>query len=192
MAAIESESPTTLRRIVSRKVRLRISVTEGGPQYLVVSAEARDGSRGITRRILVCPRPAPRTRPGRTSGRLFGLSCWGADRRAGERYSRDASARDGGDLGTLKRGELALDIETQILSLSPGQSPLRIAPRSGITSSDSNRRRPSRARVWPASELRSARFSSAKNSTRAATRGSRRSNSAPSSTCAWMDNSEEY
>jgi len=38
-----------------------------------------------------------------------------------KQYSRDASARDGGDLGTLKRGELAQDIETQILSLSPGQ-----------------------------------------------------------------------
>ena len=33
--------------------------------------------------------------------------------------SRDASARDGGDLGTLKRGELAQDIEAQILSLTP-------------------------------------------------------------------------
>ncbi len=38
-----------------------------------------------------------------------------------KQYSRDASARDGGDLGTLKRGELAQDIETQILNLSPGQ-----------------------------------------------------------------------
>jgi peptidyl-prolyl cis-trans isomerase SurA len=38
-----------------------------------------------------------------------------------KQYSRDASARDGGDLGTLKRGELAQDIETQILSLAPGQ-----------------------------------------------------------------------
>src|SRR5207253_8653677 len=35
-------------------------------------------------------------------------------------YSRDASARDGGDLGTLKRGELAQDIEAQILSLEAG------------------------------------------------------------------------
>ena len=35
--------------------------------------------------------------------------------------SRDASARDGGDLGTLKRGELAQDIETQILSLAAGE-----------------------------------------------------------------------
>jgi len=36
-------------------------------------------------------------------------------------YSRDASAKDGGDLGTLKRGELAQDIETEILGLEPGQ-----------------------------------------------------------------------
>src|SRR5207244_3954110 len=44
-------------------------------------------------------------------------------------HSRDASAKDGGDLGTLKRGELAQDIETQILSLEPGEisSPFRSA-----------------------------------------------------------------
>ena len=35
--------------------------------------------------------------------------------------SADASAKDGGDLGTLKRGELALDIEAEILKLEPGQ-----------------------------------------------------------------------
>ncbi|HEU5264442.1 MAG TPA: peptidylprolyl isomerase, partial [Gaiellaceae bacterium] len=36
-------------------------------------------------------------------------------------HSRDASARDGGDLGTLKRGELAQDVETRILALEPGE-----------------------------------------------------------------------
>ena len=35
-------------------------------------------------------------------------------------YSKDASARDGGDLGTLKRGELSQEIEAQILALEPG------------------------------------------------------------------------
>jgi parvulin-like peptidyl-prolyl isomerase len=35
--------------------------------------------------------------------------------------SKDASARDGGDLGTMKRGELTPEIETQILKLEPGQ-----------------------------------------------------------------------
>ena len=46
-----------------------------------------------------------------------------------KQHSRDASARDGGDLGTLKRGELAQDIETQILALTAGQisSPYRSA-----------------------------------------------------------------
>jgi parvulin-like peptidyl-prolyl isomerase len=38
-----------------------------------------------------------------------------------KQYSQDASAKDGGDLGTLKRGELAQDIETEILRLEPGQ-----------------------------------------------------------------------
>jgi peptidyl-prolyl cis-trans isomerase SurA len=36
-------------------------------------------------------------------------------------HSRDATARDGGDLGTMKRGELAQDVETAILALLPGQ-----------------------------------------------------------------------
>ena len=36
------------------------------------------------------------------------------------KYSRDASARDVGDLGTLHIGELAQDIESQILALEPG------------------------------------------------------------------------
>jgi peptidyl-prolyl cis-trans isomerase SurA len=37
------------------------------------------------------------------------------------KHSRDATAKDGGDLGTLKRGELAQEIETAILALAPGQ-----------------------------------------------------------------------
>jgi peptidyl-prolyl cis-trans isomerase SurA len=35
--------------------------------------------------------------------------------------SRDGTAKDGGDLGTLKKGELADEIESQILNLAPGQ-----------------------------------------------------------------------
>jgi len=35
--------------------------------------------------------------------------------------SRDASAKDGGDLGTLHRGELSPEIEEQILGLRPGE-----------------------------------------------------------------------
>src|SRR5207253_6350769 len=36
-------------------------------------------------------------------------------------HSRDASAKDGGDLGSLKRGELAQDVEAAILALRPGE-----------------------------------------------------------------------
>ena len=35
-------------------------------------------------------------------------------------HSKDASARDGGDLGTLKRGELSQEIEAEILALEAG------------------------------------------------------------------------
>ena len=38
-----------------------------------------------------------------------------------KQHSRDASAKDGGDLGNLKRGELAVDVETAILALRPGE-----------------------------------------------------------------------
>lgn len=36
-------------------------------------------------------------------------------------YSQDATAARGGDLGSLKRGELAADIEAQLLGLAPGE-----------------------------------------------------------------------
>jgi peptidyl-prolyl cis-trans isomerase SurA len=36
-------------------------------------------------------------------------------------HSKDASARDGGDLGNMKRGELTPEIEKQILALEPGE-----------------------------------------------------------------------
>ena len=38
-----------------------------------------------------------------------------------KQHSRDASAKDGGDMGTLKRGELSQDVENAILALKPGQ-----------------------------------------------------------------------
>jgi len=36
-------------------------------------------------------------------------------------HSRDASAKEGGDLGSLRRGELSQEIEDQILALRPGE-----------------------------------------------------------------------
>jgi parvulin-like peptidyl-prolyl isomerase len=37
-------------------------------------------------------------------------------------YSDDPSGKDGGSLGSLKRGELAQDIEDAILRLTPGEA----------------------------------------------------------------------
>jgi parvulin-like peptidyl-prolyl isomerase len=38
-----------------------------------------------------------------------------------QKHSKDASAKDGGDLGTLKRGELSQEVEAEILALEPGR-----------------------------------------------------------------------
>jgi parvulin-like peptidyl-prolyl isomerase len=39
-----------------------------------------------------------------------------------KQYSQDGSGKDGGSLGVLKRGELAVEIEKAILDLSPGET----------------------------------------------------------------------
>lgn len=138
MAAIRKRIADELRRgrIVSRKVRLRISVTEDEvTQYLEANRpKLETGLAYHARHILVLPETGAEDAAwenARIRAELFRTQLLqGADfAELAKQYSRDASARDGGDLGTLKRGELALDIETQILSLSPGQisSPYRSA-----------------------------------------------------------------
>jgi peptidyl-prolyl cis-trans isomerase SurA len=138
MAAIRKRIADELRRgrIVSRKVRLRISVTEDEvSQYLEANRPKLETGLGYhARHILVLPETGAEDAAwenARIRAELFRTQLLqGADfAELAKQYSRDASARDGGDLGTLKRGELALDIETQILSLSPGQisSPYRSA-----------------------------------------------------------------
>jgi peptidyl-prolyl cis-trans isomerase SurA len=115
-------------RIVGRKVRLRVSVTEAEvAQYLEANrAKLETGLTYHARHILIVPDAGPtdaawenaRIRAELIRSQLL----QGADfAELARQNSRDASARDGGDLGTLKRGELAQDIETQILSLAPGE-----------------------------------------------------------------------
>ena len=114
-------------RIVGRKVRLRVSVTEAEvTQYLEANrAKLETGLAYHARHILVLPEGGM-TDVGWESARIRAEMLrtqllQGADfAELARQHSRDASARDGGDLGTLKRGELAQDIETQILALSPG------------------------------------------------------------------------
>ena len=130
IAAVRKRIADELRRgrIVSRKVRLRVSVTEEEvTQYLEANrSKLETGLSYHARHILTLPESGAedaawenaRIRADMLRTQLL----QGADfAELAKQYSRDASARDGGDLGTLKRGELAQDIETQILSLSPGQ-----------------------------------------------------------------------
>jgi parvulin-like peptidyl-prolyl isomerase len=130
MTAIRKRIADELRRgrIVSRKVRLRVSVTEEEvTQYLEANRpKLETGLSYHARHILILPETGAedaawenaRIRAEMLRSQLLA----GADfAELAKQHSRDATAKDGGDLGPLKRGELAQDIETQILKLSPGQ-----------------------------------------------------------------------
>lgn len=118
-----------VQRVVRRKVALRISVTEQEiDKYL---AENRDKlETGLTfeaRHILVAPDPV-KGEEGWTAARLradeiYGYLLEGQDFiEVAKKYSADPSGKDGGSLGSLKRGELAQDIEDAILRLTPGEA----------------------------------------------------------------------
>jgi peptidyl-prolyl cis-trans isomerase SurA len=117
-----------VQKVVRRKVALRVTVTEQEvDRYLEQNRDKLET--GLTfeaRHMLFLPTPDG------------GAAAWeGARKRAEEahallgaggdwaelaaKYSEDASAKDGGALGSLKRGELAPDIERAVLDLAPGQ-----------------------------------------------------------------------
>jgi peptidyl-prolyl cis-trans isomerase SurA len=117
-----------VQRLTRRKVALRVSVTEQEiDRYL---AENRDkletGLSFQARHILFLP-PAGEGEDGwdaarRKAEQVYALLLEGQEFAAlAKQYSEDGSGKDGGDLGTLKRGELAQDIEEAILKLDPGQ-----------------------------------------------------------------------
>ncbi|OLC34812.1 MAG: hypothetical protein AUH81_11440 [Candidatus Rokubacteria bacterium 13_1_40CM_4_69_5] len=110
-------------KIIRRKVTLRVSVTEDEiDRYLTANREKLEtGLSYHARHILLTP-------PG-TSDAAWEAARIRADMiraqilegtdfaELARQHSQDASAKDGGDLGTLKRGELASEVETQILGL---------------------------------------------------------------------------
>jgi len=115
-------------RIIGRKVRLRVSVTDAEvTQYLEANRpKLETGLSYHARHILVLPEEGAADAAwenARIRAELLRTQLQqGADfAELARQNSRDASARDGGDLGTLKRGELAQDIEAQILGLGPGE-----------------------------------------------------------------------
>ena len=118
-----------VERIKRRKVTLRISVTEEDiDQYLNANREKLETGLSFEARHIFFLPPAGAGEDG-----------WQAARRRGEdvytrvmggedfgelarEFSDDtATAKNGGRLGVLKRGELAPDIEKAILRLSPGE-----------------------------------------------------------------------
>jgi peptidyl-prolyl cis-trans isomerase SurA len=116
-----------MSRVIRRKVTLRVSVTDTEiDRYLHENRpKLETGLSYHARHILIgsdndteAAWAAARTKADdvRAEARA------GADfAELARRHSADASAKDGGDLGTLKRGELAQEIEAQILRLEPGE-----------------------------------------------------------------------
>lgn len=116
------------QRVHQRRVTSRISVTDQEVDaYLSENrAKLETGLSYHARHIVILPKPEG-SEEGWEAARLRTHEVW-TKLRAGEgfeqlarEHSEDAAAKDGGDLGSLKRGELAPEFESQILRLSPGE-----------------------------------------------------------------------
>jgi peptidyl-prolyl cis-trans isomerase SurA len=129
MEAVKKRVRESLRvaKVVRRKVSLRVSVTDAEiDTYFAENREKLEA--GLTyhaRHILVAPAgesDAAWEQARITAELLRSQLRDGADfATLAREHSRDASAKDGGDLGTLRRGELAQEIEARILALKPGE-----------------------------------------------------------------------
>ena len=117
-----------VQKVIRRKVALRVSVTDQEiAQYLEENrAKLETGLSYHARHILLVPEDGGSDDAAWEAARIKAelirtQLAEGADFAAVARqHSKDASARDGGDLGTLKRGELSQEIEAEILALEPG------------------------------------------------------------------------
>lgn len=118
-----------VQKVTRRKVALRVSVTEQEiEQYLSENRDKLETGLAFRARHIHFVPDAPGTDAAWEAARVMAEEVW-AKVRAGEdfaelarKYSQDASAKDGGDLGVLKRGELAPEIEGHILRLRPGDA----------------------------------------------------------------------
>jgi len=118
-----------IQKVVQRKVQFRVSVTEQEIEaYLAENREKLEtGLSYHARHILVVPK-ALGDEAAWEAARAKAEEVW-AEVRAGKdfaelarQYSQDPTAQEGGDLGVLKLGELAQDLEAQILRLRPGEA----------------------------------------------------------------------
>lgn len=118
-----------VQRVTRRKVALRISVTEQEiDAYLLANrAKLETGLTFEARHILFLPGPEEGEAGWETAKKkaedVYALVKQGQNfGELAKQYSQDASGKDGGSLGTLKRGELTPEIESAILRLNPGES----------------------------------------------------------------------
>jgi len=118
-----------IRKVVRRKVMLRTSVTEEEIElYLLENRDKLETGLGFrARHILISPRP-PAAESDWEAARQTAEEVWGMVRvgqdfaELARKYSQDPAAADGGDLGVMKQGELAPEIEAQILRIRPGEA----------------------------------------------------------------------
>jgi len=117
-----------IKKVIRRRVALRISVTEQEiDRYLLENrTKLETGLAFHARHILITP-ASPAGDKEWEAARLKAEEVWSM-LRAGQdfaelarRYSQDPSAPDGGDLGVMKQGELASEIEAQILRVRQGE-----------------------------------------------------------------------
>ena len=114
-------------KLVRRKVTGRISVTEDEiTQYVEENrAKLETGLSYHARHILIPPEVESDTgwEAARIKADMLRVQLAdGADfSELARQHSRDATAKDGGDLGTLKRGELSQEVEGAILVLKVGE-----------------------------------------------------------------------
>jgi parvulin-like peptidyl-prolyl isomerase len=117
-----------VQKVIRRKVALRVSVTDDEISRYLAENRARleTGLSYHARHILIVPEEGSASdaawEQARIKAELLRTQVTeGADfATLARQHSKDATARDGGDLGTLKRGELSQEIEAQILALAPG------------------------------------------------------------------------
>jgi len=125
-----------VQRLTRRKVALRVSITEQEiDRYLEENRSKLEVGLGFeARHILFLPESGKgeegwkgaQQKAEQVYARLREGEDFGA---LAKEYSEDPSGKDGGNLGALKRGELAPEIEAAILKLNPGQysAPFRSA-----------------------------------------------------------------
>lgn len=129
MDAIKKRLRDSLRvaKVIRRRVTLRVSVTD--TEILQFIEENRSkletGLSYRARHILIVPQTDSDAGWEAARIRIEAIRKQVADgsdfAELARQQSRDASAKDGGDLGSLHPGELSKEIEDQILRLRPGQ-----------------------------------------------------------------------